>query len=54
MDECTNVTNNGCSDLCVNTIGSFLCTCPLGYELNSDERTCIGKCTLAELNVHYY
>ena len=52
MDECTNVTISGCSDICVNTIGSFVCTCPLGYELDSDEKTCIGKCTLAELNVH--
>ena len=51
MDECTNVTINGCSDTCVNTIGSFVCTCPSGYKLDSDERTCIGKCTLSELDV---
>ncbi len=44
INECS--TNKGnCSDMCVNIIGSFLCTCPAGYQLNNtNNRTCIGRC----------
>ena len=40
-NECA-IGNGGCSDGCVNTDGSYHCTCPSGYELGGDERTCIG------------
>uniref|UniRef100_A0A3B5MMY7 EGF-like domain-containing protein n=1 Tax=Xiphophorus couchianus TaxID=32473 RepID=A0A3B5MMY7_9TELE len=32
-----------CSQICLNTLGSYLCACHHGYELRSDERTCICK-----------
>ncbi len=45
IDECsTNI--GGCSDDCVNTIGSFFCTCPTGFQLDVDGRTCIGMSIL--------
>uniref|UniRef100_M4AAC6 Vitamin K-dependent protein C n=1 Tax=Xiphophorus maculatus TaxID=8083 RepID=M4AAC6_XIPMA len=33
-----------CSQICLNTLGSYLCACHHGYELRSDERTCILSC----------
>lgn len=38
IDECAEG-NTGCEN-CQNTIGSFICTCPIGFQLSSDERTC--------------
>ena len=36
VNECSN--NNGnCSQICVNTIGSYYCSCNNGYALNSDD-----------------
>lgn len=42
VDECDENTD-GCFQTCTNTVGSFRCGCNLGYELNSDERTCHGE-----------
>ena len=42
VNEC-DTNNGGCSQTCTNTIGSFECLCNTGYELDSDESTCIGK-----------
>ena len=42
IDECKAETDE-CSDDCVNNIGSYSCSCDLGYELDSDARTCVGK-----------
>ena len=37
-------TNNGnCLQTCANAIGSYLCSCTIGYVLNADGRTCDGK-----------
>ena len=41
VNECHSV--NDCSDMCVNTVGSFRCACNPGYELESDRYTCIGE-----------
>ncbi|KAK2105723.1 hypothetical protein P7K49_015237 [Saguinus oedipus] len=38
--------NGGCSHGCSHTSAGPLCTCPRGYELDSDQRTCIGVCWL--------
>lgn len=45
VNECGNSELNKCSlkDTCVNTQGSFNCSCPRGMYLENDERTCTGK-----------
>ena len=42
VDECAENTS-GCSQRCTNTVGSFICSCNLGYTLGSDKKTCLGK-----------
>ena len=42
IDECVN-SNGGCTQLCNNTVGSFLCGCNEGYLLNTDDVNCDGK-----------
>jgi len=44
INECA-TNNGGCSTVadCRNTLGSFTCTCPLGYS--GDGFTCTGKST---------
>ena len=42
VDECTN-NNGGCEHLCSNTIGSFLCDCGAGYQLDGNGLNCNGK-----------
>ena len=34
---------DNCTDGCVNTEGSYYCTCNDGYELTGDNRTCVGE-----------
>lgn len=41
VDECAQGLA-GCSYNCINTPGSFYCTCMSGFELLSDNRTCEG------------
>ena len=41
IDECQEG-SAGCDHNCVNTDGSYLCTCMDGYELESDNHTCTG------------
>ena len=38
-DECLS-NNGGCSHSCWNTDGSFYCSCPSGYTMSSDNKTC--------------
>lgn len=42
VDECK-TNNGGCSHTCINEDGCHRCECPEGYQLDFDERTCIGK-----------
>ena len=42
VNECEAGTNN-CSQLCVNTIGSYTCECVIGYELDTNGLTCNSK-----------
>ena len=42
IDECAE-NSNGCNQLCTNTPGSYACYCNVGYELSSDQKTCVGK-----------
>ena len=40
INECNN--NSTCDHRCINTIGSFICECDSGYQLNDDLMTCSG------------
>jgi hypothetical protein len=40
IDECN--TGYNCSHICVNNNGSAQCSCPSGYSLDSDQKTCKG------------
>ena len=35
--------NGGCEQNCVNTIGSYTCSCNTGYTLDSDGHNCDGE-----------
>ena len=43
VDECA---AGHCSQQCVNTVGSFVCSCNPGYTLNNDGTTCDGNSSL--------
>ncbi|KAM3613615.1 uncharacterized protein V6R79_002395 [Siganus canaliculatus] len=34
-----------CSQICLNTLGSYLCSCHHGFELRPDRRTCVLSCS---------
>ncbi|XP_055684209.1 low-density lipoprotein receptor-related protein 4 [Lutzomyia longipalpis] len=40
IDECQFASDPVCSQNCINTIGSFMCSCVSGYVLRPDLRTC--------------
>ena len=40
VNECA-ISN--CSQICTNTIGSYMCGCYPGYQISSNNRTCVGK-----------
>ena len=40
--ECDDNNGVGCSQLCNNTEGSYVCLCNSGYVLDSDGKTCLG------------
>ena len=39
MNECS-TNNGGCDHICINTVGSFECSCNTGYSLTADGLTC--------------
>ena len=42
INECAS--NNGnCSQICSNTVGSYMCSCMTGYVLDVDGTTCNGE-----------
>lgn len=50
VNECADPVN--CiSGLCVNTPGSYLCSCPQDFELNPSGAGCVGESTLGRLRV---
>ena len=51
IDECTENTD-GCSQVCTNSIGSYECSCRLGYRLDADQHTCNGKYTHAQYTLY--
>ena len=46
IDECEVFGEQLCSQICVNTVGSFRCECRQGYTLAQDERTCVRQSKL--------
>ena len=55
IDECERL--KPCSHHCVNTVGSFQCSCPDGMSLSGDGRLCIGCLSLTllfHLTLHYF
>ena len=40
---CSSNATNNCEQTCINNDGSYTCQCRTGYQLNSDEMTCVGK-----------
>ena len=34
---------HGCNQNGTNTNGSYMCSCYLGYQISSNNRTCVGK-----------
>ena len=52
IDECArNI--SGCNQDCTNTIGSYFCSCYPGYDIQNDNRTCVGKGLTEYLHVSY-
>lgn len=49
INECESP-DHGCGQLCVNTLGSYYCTCHTGFGLHSDQKTCENACG-GELNM---
>ncbi len=43
IDECEEG-GNDCAQVCSNTMGSYTCGCNLGYQLATDQRSCLGEC----------
>ena len=43
INECSSSSTNGCQQVCVNTVGSYMCQCNAGYRLNNNGRTCAGE-----------
>ena len=42
VNECIKDTHL-CHHNCINTVGSYLCDCDMGFKLESDGLTCTGK-----------
>ena len=51
INECL-MNNGGCSQICINTNGSFMCSCLTGYSLSIDNTTCQGMCGSAKAELH--
>ena len=47
IDECQKNHNGGCDHICINTNGSYYCTCHDGYVLTKDNSSCAG------MKLHY-
>lgn len=52
INECEFTTHN-CEQLCINTEGSFHCSCISGHSLSSDGRTCSGRIIQNEKDFNY-
>ncbi|XP_074858281.1 hemicentin-1 isoform X2 [Carettochelys insculpta] len=50
IDECDN--RDACQHECRNTLGSYKCTCPTGYRLMANGKTCQDVDECLEQNIH--
>ena len=50
IDECA-VDNGGCSYGCQNLQGRYICTCPIGFELDRTQKNCKGIYFLSFINI---
>ena len=42
INECA-IDNGDCSQDCTNTLGSYFCSCSVGYSLDIDAHNCSGN-----------
>ena len=42
IDECARDTD-GCEHNCINSVGSYFCSCNTGYALTMDSKNCTGE-----------
>ena len=42
INECS-TNNGGCAHTCTNSVGSYACSCNIGFALDADNHGCIGK-----------
>ena len=52
INECS-INNGNCSQMCNNTIGSYVCSCSIGYLLSSNNRSCSGMCFIIFKKLYY-
>lgn len=48
FNECSSSAYNNCTggQQCINTVGSYNCTCISGYRFDTSSRLCVGKATI--------
>lgn len=51
IDECQ-TTQSLCEHKCINTNGTYVCSCSSGFSLNSDGKTCTGKVSHGDKKYH--
>lgn len=58
IDECADRNMSACSQLCVNSVGSYRCECEKGYFLEEDGQTCTkgerGETSLFSSSFSFY
>ena len=52
INECSQGIS-GCSQQCINSIGSYKCDCNTGYYLSSNNHTCLGNQLLHDAFVYF-
>ena len=52
INECSQGIS-GCSQQCINSIGSYKCDCNTGYYLSSNNHTCLGNQFLHDVFVYF-
>ena len=53
IDECEEASYE-CEQICHNSVGSYACSCHIGYRLDGDRLTCNGMTGLHVYKAMYY